>query len=314
MKIKDILHTLDLEKFSYTFEAANFIHPGIEFSPASMRRLIDNGIYFMQSPQPAEKITIRNSVIICTQKLGTNNHEIIVENPQLTHYVLTGYFAEKRNPVIHPTAQISPNAQIGKEVNIGPYSIIGDCIIGDNVDIRSHVVVEDMVCIGNNTKIDSSSVIGAAGLAWIWDDDGRRIIQPQLGGVIIGNDCILGTDITVVRGSLSENTVIGSYTVMAHGTKIGHGSQIGQYVHMANNVSIAGNAVIGDSSFLGSAAVVSSNIVIPPHTIVGAAAMVNKNFEEEYLTLAGVPAGIIKRDNFKNKPNGAPRPFKKIKK
>jgi serine acetyltransferase len=43
---------------------------------------------------------------------------------------------------------------------------------------------------------------------------------------------------------------------------------------------------------------------------VGAAALVTKNFEEEYLTLAGVPAVIIKRNNFETKPNGAPQPYK----
>ena len=311
MHLIDILQILDKENFNYQLEASVVLDKNDIFSPASTKALIENGIYYIQAPKPANEINIKQSVIFCSQRLGTQNHEIIVTNPQLVHYVLTGYFLQKKEPIIHSTALISPDAIIGKGVNIGPYSIIGNCIIGDNVDIRSHVVIEDKVSIGDNTIIDSSSVIGAAGLAWIWDDHGNRIVQPQLGGVVIGNDCILGTDITVVRGSLSENTCIGSYSVMAHGTKIGHGAQVGSLVHMANNVSVAGNAVIGDSSFLGSAAVVSSNIIIPKNTIIGAAAMVNKNFDEEYLTLAGVPAAIIKKNNFESKPNGAPKPFKK---
>lgn len=311
MHLKEILQILDQEKVKYILEASEVLGSQEDFFPASTRRLIERGIYFMQTPMSPNEIAIKHSVILSTQKMGTDNHEIIVDNPQLVHYKLTGYFREKKAPRIHPTALIASGATIGKGVSIGPYSIIGDCIIGDNVDIRSHVVIEDKVTIGHNTIIDSSTIIGAAGLAWIWDDEGNRIVQPQLGGVVIGNDCILGTDITVVRGSLSENTVIGSFSVMAHGTKIGHGAQIGANVHMANNVSIAGNAVIGDASFLGSAAVVSSNINIPKNTIIGAAAMVNKNFNEEYLTLAGVPATVIKKENFQSKPNGAPKPFKK---
>jgi UDP-3-O-[3-hydroxymyristoyl] glucosamine N-acyltransferase len=312
--LNEILQILEKENIKYLLEVSKTLDEQDDFFPASTKKLVEKGIYFIQIPAPSYEIKITRSVVFCTQSLGTHNHEIIVENPQLVHYVLTGYFQEKKQPIIHPTAQISADAKIGNRVNIGPYSIIGNCIIGDNVDIRSHVVIEDKVTIGDNSIIDSSTVIGAAGLAWIWDDHGNRIIQPQLGGVIIGNDCILGTDITVVRGSLSEDTVIGFYSVMAHGTKIGHGAQIGSHVHMANNVSIAGNAVIGDSSFLGSAAVVSSNIIIPNNTIIGAAAMVNKNFDEEYLTLAGVPATIIKRNNFESKPHGAPKPFKKSEK
>jgi len=173
------------------------------------------------------------------------------------------------------------------------------------------VVIEDNVILKKNSFIDSNSVIGAAGLAWIWDSNGNRIIQPQLGGVIIGEDCILATDVTIVRGSLSENTNIGTGTVIAHGTKIGHGSIINDHVHIANNVSIAGNANVGERCFLGSACVISSNITIADNCIVGAGAVVAKNVTENYVTLAGVPAKIIKRSNYEDKPKGAPKPFKK---
>ncbi|HMT27869.1 MAG TPA: DapH/DapD/GlmU-related protein, partial [Bacteroidia bacterium] len=152
--------------------------------------------------------------------------------------------------------------------------------------------------------------IGARGMAWIWDEDGERVMQPQTGGVIIEEDCILGTGIAIVRGSLSENTIIGKGTVMAHGTKIGHGCVVGQHVHFANNVSLAGNAILGDRVFLGSGCVVSSNVKIGEGCIVGAGAVVHKSIEENYCTVAGVPATIIKRNNFESKPKGAPRPFR----
>jgi UDP-3-O-[3-hydroxymyristoyl] glucosamine N-acyltransferase len=172
------------------------------------------------------------------------------------------------------------------------------------------VVVYKNTTIKSGCFIDSNSCIGPSGLAWIWDDNGNRIIQPQLGGVIIEKNCHIGTDVSITKGSLSENTIIGENTLIAHGTKIGHGCKVSKHVHMANNVSLAGNAVIGERVFLGSASIVSSNISVPNNSIVGAGTLVNKKFEEEYVTLVGVPAKILKANNYNHKPNGAPKPFK----
>lgn len=311
MVLSNILEILKNNNIEFVLISNHSISNDLSFRPASLKNIIDNGIYFIQIEKTNFNTDIKDSIIITNQILKSGNHEIIVDNPQLVHYKLTQCFVGVKAVGIHPTAIISEKAIIGKDVSIGPFSVIGNCVIGDRVCIKNHVVIEDNVTINNDCFIDSNSVIGAGGLAWIWDADGTRIMQPQLGGVVIEENCLIATDVTIVRGSLSENTRIGSCTVIAHGTKIGHGSQIGTNIHMANNVSLAGNAIIGDFSFLGSGSVVSSNIKIPHHTIVGAGALVNKNFEEEYITIAGVPACIIKRENFKDKPNGAPKPFKK---
>ncbi|MBL0339983.1 MAG: hypothetical protein IPP71_03135 [Bacteroidetes bacterium] len=61
---------------------------------------------------------------------------------------------------------------------------------------------------------------------------------------------------------------------------------------------------------MGSGCVVSSNVKIGEGCIVGAGAVVHKSIEENYCTVAGVPATIIKRNNFESKPKGAPRPFR----
>lgn len=281
----------------------------ISFKPASLRNIISNGIYYVVSGE--FNIGFDKSVILANSSFETDNSAIIVvDNPQLVHYKLCHMFVNKPPLTLHETAIIHKDAQLSKNITIGPYSVIGNCVIEDGCVLGSHVEIKDNVVIKKNTQIDSSSVIGAEGMAWIWDEKGNRVMQPQLGGVIIEENCKLGTDITVVRGSLSENTVIGAGTVIAHGTKIGHGSQIMENVHMANNVSIAGNAIIGSRSFLGSGCVVSSNISIPEKTIIGAGAVVTKNFKEQYLTLGGVPASILRRENYNTKPKGAPKPFK----
>ncbi|WP_299388107.1 hypothetical protein [uncultured Lacinutrix sp.] len=308
MKLDQIISFLETNSIPFQVNSTNTI---TSYKPASLKNVIENGIYFIMGDINISNIN--NSIIFTSEakneSINATNISISVTNPQLTHYKLCGVFAEKRKTNIHETAIIDKDAVIGNNVYIGPYCVLEKCVIGDNVVLNSHVVIYNNTEINDKVFIDSNSCIGASGLAWIWDEDGNRIMQPQLGGVIVEADCHIATDVTIVKGSLSENTCIGKGTVIAHGTKIGHGAQVGTNVHMANNVSLAGNAEIGDRTFLGSASIISSNIKIPHNTIVGAGAMVNKNFDEEFCTLAGIPAKVLKRENYKNKPKGAPKPF-----
>ncbi len=307
LNLREIEDYLKSEGIIYELFNENY---SLDVTPANFRNTIQNGLYHVSNDFNGSLDGIRQSIIISARQLETTNTLIVVENPQLVHYKLTNLFVAEEVNEIHPTAIIHPKAVIGKNVNIGPYSVVGSCEIGDNVKIQSHVAITDNVLIKKNTFIDSNSNIGQVGIVWVWDKKGNRVQQAQIGGVIIGENVHLGTDITVVRGSLSENTVIGNGCVIAHGTKIGHGAHIGEMVHMANNVSLAGNTTIGNRCYLGSGSVVPSNISIPNNVIVGASAMVNKNFDEEYITLVGVPAKILYKENFNRKGRGTPVPHK----
>jgi UDP-3-O-[3-hydroxymyristoyl] glucosamine N-acyltransferase len=312
-KISEIIDIL--KKFNYNFEILNkeTDNNDIYYKLASVKNIIEKGLYYLTEKYMDQSLNIFNSLIITDTDNLTNlsNVYIKVDNPQLVHYKIALTVEEEFVPDIHPTAIIDKEAIIDSSALIGPYCIIRKCIIGEKVKLLGHITINDNVIIKSNTVIEGNSVIGARGMAWIWDENGDRIMQPQLGGVIIEEDCIIGTDITIVRGSLTENTFIGRGTIIAHGTKIGHGCQIGKEVHVANNVSLAGNAQIGERVFLGSGCVVSSNVHIPEGCIVGAGSVVHKSVVESYVSIAGVPGKIVKNNNFENKPSGAPKPFKK---
>ena len=260
----------------------------------SIKRIEDAGLYYLTVAVESNVSGIKNSIIISNRiipDLENHNSFLIVDEPQLVYYQLCRiFFKDSQDYHIHPTAIIHPEAKIDPEVSIGPYSIIGKCIINKGTKIHAHVVIYDHTVLGENVTVEAGSYIGATGVAWIWDKHRERIIQPQVGGVTIGNDCFIGTDVTIVRGSLNEFTEIGHHTLIAHGTKIGHGVKIGPYSYLANNVSITGSAVIGDRCFLGSASVVSSNIRLSEEIIVGAGAVVVNHFDEGFIVIAGVPA------------------------
>jgi len=151
--------------------------------------------------------------------------------------------------------------------------------------------VKDGCVIGKRVTIEAHSTIGATGVAWVWDaSTGERIVQPQIGGARIGDDCFLGTDVTVVRGSINEVTTLGNGCVVAHGTKIGHGCVVGADVHFANNVAIAGNCRIGDRAFLSSASVLRPRVRLARGVVVGAGAVVTRDIDQEDLVVSGVPA------------------------
>jgi UDP-3-O-[3-hydroxymyristoyl] glucosamine N-acyltransferase len=260
----------------------------------SIKRKEQAGLYYLTAAAGQAARGISNSIIVASQiipELESDNSFLIVDEPQPAYYKLCRtFFQEDDSHHIHATAVIHPEAVIEPDVSIGPYCVIGKCVIKKGTRIHAQVVIYDHSIIGEHVTIEAGSYIGATGVAWIWDEKGERIIQPQVGGVSIGDHCFIGTDVTIVRGSLNEFTQIGRHTLIAHGTKIGHGCVIGHYCHFANNVSIAGSVIAGDRCFFGAASVVSSNIRLAEDIIVGAGAVVVNPFDERAIVLAGVPA------------------------
>lgn len=287
--------------------------PAKEYQVASIFNPVPNGFYFFAGSQIPE--IIQNSLLL----VENSNENLVFENgnvgifintnPQLVFYRFLGLrFPEVSNGKISETAIIHPNAKIGKNVQIDHFCVIGDAEIRDSSIIKSHCFVNDNCTIGFNVILEPMCLIGAQGVAWIWNDDqSEKIIQPQLGGVQIEDNCFLGANTIVVRGSINENTIIGKSSLFAPGCRIGHGTKIGEFVHFANNVVTGGNTQIGAFSFVGSSAVFRPKVVVHEKTIVGTGSVVVKNTSKPGMTLMGVPA---KESETKQSPNGMPKPKK----
>jgi UDP-3-O-[3-hydroxymyristoyl] glucosamine N-acyltransferase len=269
-----------------------------------------SGLYYYNGTDPGIFHDLLRSVVICrdvnVQDLGTNAALLVEMDPQEAFYRLcTSLFHTTPRPGIHPTAIIGPEAVIGTDVHIGPYAVIGRCTIGAGSIIHGHVVIMDGCRIGERVTIEPHCCIGATGAVWMWSEQGERLILPQLGGVDIGNDVFLSTDVAIVRGLLNEDTRIGARTMIAPGSKIGHSVTIEPDCHLANNVSLAGSAYIGAGSFLGSGSSVRSHARLAPDTVVGSGAAVVKNVEQPGTTIAGVPAQELQVSKAQRK--GVPR-------
>ncbi len=281
------------------------------YSFKSLRKIEPGGIYFLESDTTVSTM-ISNSIIIYSGVDFKDDSNVIlkVDNPQLVFYQLMEHMLEKsaRPQGIHPTAVVSGNCDIDPSAYIGPYCVLENCIVKARVMLHSHVTVMRGTTIEEDVTIESHSTVGATGVAWIWDPiKKRRVVQPQIGFTKIERGSFLGTDITVVRGSVNETTTIGEGCVIAHGSKIGHGSSIGAESHFANNISIAGNVTIGKQCFFGSGAVVRPQTRIAERTVVGAGAVIVKHIEKPGFVLAGNPAIPIKSASVKM--TGVPKPL-----
>jgi len=294
-QIFDALRLLDID-----YEVFGEVNKS-RFFFASLRSLEPGGIYFLDG-EFNEDIGFSESVVLTNKKIDIDNVvALVVSSPQLVFYRLMRHLFP-REPVhrIHETAIIDPEAKISSSAFIGPYCVIGKAVIGDSVSLHSHVVVFDDVEIGDGVVVEPHSTIGATGVAWIWDrETGERVIQPQIGGVYIGQGSFLGSDVTVVRGSVNENTTIGEYCVVAHGSKVGHGCHVASHVHFANNVSLAGNVNVGKRCFLGSGCAVRPRVTLSDDTVVGVGAVVVKDTPMSGLTLSGVPAKPMKEKTYR---------------
>jgi len=245
---------------------------------------------------------LKHCTLICNIDFNPEleNVEIIHStNPQLEFYKLSHDVEGE-----YMFSTLSYEYTEGSNCNISKHAIIGDdVIIGSNVKIGPGTVIYSKTVIGDNVRIDSNCTIGTEGMMWVWDND-KKVFLKQLGGVLIGDDCIIGSNTVIVRGSANENTIIEDNVNMAPGCLIGHGSYIGESTHLANGVKLGGSVYISKYNFLGSGSIISPGVYINSQdVVVGAGGVVTKNIDDSGV-YAGIPVKRIKKT--KGKLSGIP--------
>lgn len=217
---------------------------------------------------------------------------IVVSNPKLTLMRIIGhFFAEKPAPGIHPSSYIHPEAKIGRNVYIGPNCYIGKCNIGNNNIIHSGVHIYDRTVIGNNNVIHSGAVICVDGLGCVRLADGTLEEFPQIGGVVIGDNCYIGSNTHIASGSLSD-------TIIGNGCKINGMSFIGSNDVLHDNIWITGSSMLAGSVEVGENTNIFSRVVVRDwckigrNVTIGMGAVVTKNIPDGE-TWYGSPARKI---------------------
>lgn len=181
---------------------------------------------------------------------------LVVDNPKLAlMMVIRKFFMPSFEPGIDKTAFIHPEAVIGDGTYIGPHCFIGKCVIGSNNVIHSGVHIYDRTEIGDNNVIHSGAVICVDGLGCVRLPDGHLEEFPQIGGVIIGNNCYIGANTHIASGSLSN-------TIIENGCKINGMCFIGSNDVLHENVWITGSTMLAGSVEIGKNTNIFSKVVV----------------------------------------------------
>ncbi|MFA5423811.1 MAG: UDP-3-O-(3-hydroxymyristoyl)glucosamine N-acyltransferase [Phycisphaerae bacterium] len=195
---------------------------------------------------------------------------------------------------IHPSAVIGRDVQIAKSASIGANVTIADNVrVGENSVLAAGVQVGQNSTIGNDTRIDSNVVIyhncsigsgviiqanttiGSTGFGYA-QVDGRPVLIPHIGGVIIEDYVEIGANCCVDRAKFA-NTIIGAGTKIDNLVQIAHNVIIGRCCLIVSQVGISGSSRLGDGVIIAGQVGIVDNVNIGDGVVVGAQAGVTKD-------------------------------------
>lgn len=173
-------------------------------------------------------------------------------------------------PDIHPTAIVSSSARLGAGVRIGPYSIVGEhVVLGDGVELLSHVVVEGRTAVGAGTRIFPFASIGHQPQDLKYGGEPSRLV--------IGERCVIRENVTINPGTKGGGmeTRIGNDCLLMASSHVAHDCKLGNNVVLANYVGLAGHSSIGDFVAFGGMCAVHQFVRIGSHAFIGAQSMID---------------------------------------
>jgi UDP-3-O-[3-hydroxymyristoyl] glucosamine N-acyltransferase len=278
---------------------------------AGIEDAVQGQITFLANPKyaAAARKTKASAVIVSEEFPALPTAMLRRKNPYLAfqHCAELFYQSAKYAPGVHPTAIVHPTARLGENAHVAPYVVIGENVeigknamllphvviypsvkIGDNFFAHAHVVIREGCRVGNNVLLQNGVVIGADGLGFARDEEGRwhKIPQPQ--PVVIGDDVEIQANSCVDRSSVGE-TRIGRGTKIDNLVQVGHGTHIGEDSLIAAQVGLAGSSEIGNKVIL------TGQVGVVGHCKVGDGAIVTPQSGvaadiEPGATVSGIPA------------------------
>ncbi|MBX3713823.1 MAG: UDP-3-O-(3-hydroxymyristoyl)glucosamine N-acyltransferase [Lysobacter sp.] len=189
---------------------------------------------------------------------------------------------------IGPFVSIGPRARVDAGAVIGPGCVIGeDCAIGAGCELVANVTLVRRVRLGRRVLVHPGAVLGADGFGLAMEH-GRWLKVPQLGGVVVGDDCEIGANTTIDRGAL-DDTVLEEDVRLDNQIQIGHNVRIGAHSAMAGCSAVAGSATIGRYCLIGGGAGILGHLDVCDRVVVTAMSLVTRSIREPGEYSSGTP-------------------------
>jgi UDP-3-O-[3-hydroxymyristoyl] glucosamine N-acyltransferase len=255
-----------------------------------------DAIAFLTNPRYRSYLSATRAaaIIVGPDDAGsTSLPKLVSANPYVTYAKVAALLHPEAVPApgVHASAIVDPSACVAAEASIGAHVVVGartsiaagasvgpGCVIGDDASIgertvlHANVVVYPRCVIGARTVVHAGAVIGADGFGMA-EDGGRWLRIPQIGRVVIGDDCEVGANTTIDRGAI-EDTVIEDDVKLDNQIQIGHNCTIGAHTAIAGCVGIAGSVRIGRNCQIGGAAMISGHLSLPDGTVVSGGTLI----------------------------------------
>lgn len=215
-------------------------------------------------------------------------------------------------PEVHPSAVLAQGVELGAGVVIGPLCSVGEntrigegtlmqagsivgaqCDIGADCRIGIKAIVGNDCRLGNRCTLQSGAIIGADGFGFAPTDNGYEKI-PQMGNVILGDDCEIGAGTTIDRATLGS-TELGNGVKLDNLIQIAHNVRIGDHTVIAAQTGVAGSTSIGAHCMIGGQVGINGHIKIADRSRIAAKSGISASITTPGQVLQGNPAQPIRQ-------------------
>lgn len=199
---------------------------------------------------------------------GTN--VIYADESKKVFFKILKFFFKQDNikPQLGHGTYIGSKVKLGENVKIGCNCLLDGTIeIGDNTEIWHNVIITNKASIGKNCVIQHNVIMGTDGLGYTEDKDCNKMLIESFGGVQIGNNAMIFSNVVVERGTI-DDTIVGNNTILGVGCVVGHNSRVGDGTVLITGTTAYGSVNIGENAYV-------STCIIKNGTEVGDNAFIN---------------------------------------
>ncbi len=282
----------------------------------TLARAAPDQLAFLANPKYRNQLASSRAGIVVMRAAdaeGFGGTALIAADPYVAFARLSALFEPRRqrSPGIHSSADIDATAEVAADAHVaafvsigarsrieagaivGPGCVIGDdCVVGAGCELVARVTLVTRVRLGRRVLVHPGAVLGADGFGLAMSQSGHGAGQwlkvPQLGGVVIGDDCEIGANTTIDRGAI-DDTVLEDDVRLDNQIQIGHNVHVGAHTAMAGCSAVAGSARIGRYCQIGGGAGVLGHLEICDRVVVTAMSLVSRSIREPGEYSSGTP-------------------------
>lgn len=283
---------------------------------ATLAHALPSHLGFLANPRYRNELAASRAGAVIVRASDAGDHAgnlLIAKDPYVAFAKIAALFdvTPAATPGVHPSALISAGASVAPGVNIGPFCVVEagatiedgaligphchigpDCVVGAQSRLVARVTLVTRVRLGRRVLVHPGAVIGADGFGLAFDSSvsghGGWIKVPQLGGVLIGDDCEIGANTTIDRGAL-EDTVLEEDVRLDNQIQIAHNVRIGAHTAMAGCSAVAGSATIGRYCLIGGGAGILGHLTVADKVTITSMTLVTHSIHEAGEYSSGTP-------------------------